>query len=124
MGYVFVALTVLLTVYGQLVLKWQVSAVGRFPVGLREQAFFVGHLLLNPWVLSGLAAAFLASISWILCLTRLQLSQAYPFTAVSFVLVLISSATLFGEPLTPGKVAGTLLVVAGILVVAFTAGRT
>ena len=123
MGYLFVALTVLLTVYGQLVLKWQVSAAGQFPADLRDQAFFVGHLLLNPWVLSGLAAAFLASSSWILCLTKLQLSQAYPFTAVSYVLVLISSATLFGEPMSAGKVVGTLLVVSGILVVAVSTGR-
>ncbi|TZF91189.1 EamA family transporter [Cognatilysobacter lacus] len=118
MGYVFVAITVLLTVYGQLVLKWQVGLAGMAPAGAADKAVFLVRLLLNPWVLSGLGAAFAASLSWMLALSKLSLSSAYPLTASSFVLVLAFSAIVLGEPLTAAKLLGTALVVTGIIVLA------
>lgn len=117
-GYFFILLTVLLTVYGQLILKWQVASLAP-PEGAAGIAAFLAQALLRPWIVSGLAAAFLASLCWMLALKRLPLSTAYPFTAGSFVLVLIFAVLLFDEPLSLGKVAGALLIVAGILVIAY-----
>lgn len=118
MGYVFVALTVLLTVYGQLVLKWQVTQAGHAPVGLAGKISFLAQLMLNPWVLSGLAAAFAASLCWMLALSKLPLSSAYPLTASSFLLVLAFGALFLDEPLSGPKVIGTALVVFGVVVLA------
>lgn len=116
MGYVFVAITVLLTVYGQLVLKWQVGLAGPAPQALHDKLVFLGTLLLNPWVISGLGAAFVASLSWMLALTRLPLSAAYPLTSASFLLVLFFSVLFLGEGLSLARIAGTALVIAGIFV--------
>lgn len=123
MGMFFVALTVLLTVYGQLVLKWQVGLAGPLPPDLGGRLWFLLGLLTNPWVISGLAAAFCAALAWMLALTQLPLSQAYPFTALTFVLVLAASALFLHEPLTSSKVIGTMLIVAGIAVMASTGFR-
>jgi multidrug transporter EmrE-like cation transporter len=120
-GYLFIALTVLLTVYGQLVLKWQVSLVGPLPHGAYPKLAFLGHMLLNPWVISGLGAAFAASLCWMLALKKLPLSTAYPFTASSFILILLFAAVFLHEPITAGKLAGTALIVAGIAIMAVTA---
>ena len=120
MGYLYVALTVLLTAYGQLVLKWQSNNILMPHHGRAGMLAYLSAMLLNPWVLSGLLAAFVASVTWMLALSRLELSQAYPFTAMSFVLILVSSAVLFAEPLNAGKILGTLLVVAGVVVVAWS----
>jgi multidrug transporter EmrE-like cation transporter len=120
-GYVFIALTVLLSVYGQLVLKWQASLAGPLPHGVYPKLGFLGHMLLNPWVISGLAAAFAASLFWMLALKKLPLSTAYPFTASSFVLILLFAVFVLNEPLTSAKVIGTFLIVAGIAVMAANA---
>ncbi|KAB8317104.1 EamA family transporter [Tolypothrix campylonemoides VB511288] len=117
MGYVYIALMLALTLYGQLVLKWQVGRLG--PITDGDALATVARLLLSPWVLSGLAAAFAASVCWMLALTRLELSRAYPFTALGLVLIFASSAILFGESLTIGKLLGGALIVAGICVVAY-----
>jgi multidrug transporter EmrE-like cation transporter len=117
MGYLFVALTVLLTVYGQFVIKWQVLRAGALPPGMGAGARYLALLLVNPWVLSGLAAAFAASLCWMVALTKLPLSQAYPYTAASFVLVVIGGAWLFSEPLSVGKVLGAALIGIGVIVV-------
>ncbi|WP_460758569.1 EamA family transporter [Lysobacter fragariae] len=119
LGYLFIAMTVLLTVYGQLVLKWQVSLGGPLPETTPGKLVFLWHALLNPWIISGLGAAFAASLFWMLALKKLPLSTAYPFTATSFLLVLVFAGMFLGEAITTGKVVGTLLIVSGIAVMAF-----
>lgn len=116
MGYVYVLGTVLLTVYGQLVIKWQVSAAGAMPEDAAGKLLFLGRLLLNPWIVTGLAAAFAAAVCWMAAMTRLPLSHAYPFMSLAFVLVMVGSAAFFGEPITVLKAAGLALIIAGIVV--------
>lgn len=114
MAYAYISLTILLTVYGQLVLKWQASLLAT--QGESSGAHFVLRMLLNPWVISGLAAAFAASLCWMLAVARLELSRAYPFMALNFVIVAIAAAPLFGEAYTLPKFIGLLLIVIGLFV--------
>ena len=116
MSYVYVIATVLLTVYGQIAIKWQVLEAGPFPADPGEKLWFLARLLANPWVLSALAAGLLASVSWMAAMTRLELSHAYPFMSLAFILVMVCSAWFFSEPITPLKVTGIVLVVLGIVV--------
>lgn len=116
MAFLCVLVTLLLGVCGQLLMKWQVGKAGEFPEATPEKVKFVLALLLNPWILASLASAFLAMLFWMAALTKLDLSVAYPFTSISFVLVLFLSALLFGEPLTLPKIAGMTLIVVGIAI--------
>ena len=116
MGPVCVALTILFTVYGQLVLKWQLSGL-TLPEGSVEKVTFLLKQLLNPWIFSGFAAAFLASLCWMAAMTKLKLSDAYPFMSLAFVLVMLLSWPLFGESPSLSKVVGTMVVVAGLIIV-------
>lgn len=115
-GYFFIAMTVLLTVYGQLVLKWQVGLAGPLPSESSQQIGFILRLLLNPWVLSGLGAAFAASLFWMGAMSKFDISKAYPFMAANFVLVGIAAVWLFGETMTTPKLVGIALVTAGLIV--------
>jgi multidrug transporter EmrE-like cation transporter len=115
-AYLFVAVTVLFTVYGQLVIKWQAGRAGEFPAGSRERLSYLAHFLVNPWVVSSFAAGFVAALAWIAALSRLDLSRAYPFVAGSFALVLVLSAIVFDERMTTPKILGALLIVAGLVI--------
>lgn len=116
MSYIYIALTIVLTVYGQLIIKWQVMNAGVFPTETSDKIIFLSKLLLNPWVISALMAALLASVAWMAAMTKLQLSHAYPFMSLSFVLVLVLSGLIFQEPITWLKVAGMGLIIVGIVV--------
>ncbi|MCW6038510.1 EamA family transporter [Spirulina subsalsa FACHB-351] len=116
MSHIYVLLTILFTVYGQIIIKWQVSNAGVFPQDNSEKIYFIIKLLSNPWVISSFMAAFLAAISWMAAMTKLPLSYAYPFTSSSFVLVLFLSAIFFREPITLSKSAGLLLIILGIII--------
>ena len=111
-----VVLTIALTVVGQFLIKWQVLKAGPMPADTGGRLEFLLRLLMNPWVLSALAAAFLASISWMVAMTRLPLSEAYPLTALTFVCVVFGGAWLFLEPVSPMRVLGVALIVAGLVV--------
>jgi multidrug transporter EmrE-like cation transporter len=114
--YLYIFGTVLFTVYGQLIVKWQVGKAGALPAAFSERTLFLAKLIMNPWIISGMAAAFLALLCWLSAMTRFELSYAYPFMSLAFVLVLILSAVLFRETVTLPKVLGLALVVSGIIV--------
>ncbi len=116
MGYVWVLATVVLTVYGQLAFKWRIDESGDFPAVTRERVDYAVRFLIDPWVISVFAAALVASGTWAAALSRFELSFAYPFMALSFVLVLLLSAILFSEGVTAPKVIGVALIVAGIVI--------
>jgi len=116
MSYAYVFATVLLTVYGQIVVKWQVMAVARPLETWSDRVHLLLHLLLNPWIVSSLVAALLAALCWMLAMTKLDLSHAYPFVSLSFVLVLVLSALVFHEPLNWYKIVGVALIVGGVAV--------
>jgi multidrug transporter EmrE-like cation transporter len=116
MDYIYILLTIFFTVYGQIVIKWQIKSYGSLPYEITEKIYFVLNLLLNPWILSSLVCAFLASLSWMAAMTKFPLSYAYPFTSLAFVLVVFFSAILFNEPVTISKALGLGFVVLGIII--------
>jgi drug/metabolite transporter (DMT)-like permease len=77
---------------------------------------FLLRLLVNPWVISALAAALAAALTWMAAMTELELSHAYPFMSLAFILVLVLSAWFFHEPVSWQKLAGLALICAGIVV--------
>jgi len=115
-GFAFVLGSIVCTVYGQLVVKWQVIKAGALPAAFSQKIYFLMGLVLNPWVISAMAAGFAALICWLAAMTKFELSYAYPFMSLAFVFVLILSALFFNEAITTPKVLGVLLVIAGIVV--------
>lgn len=119
MGYAFVLATIVLVVYGQLVLKWRIATYGALPEDWAARGVFLLRLLADPFVLSGLAAAFVAALAYMAALTQLELSRAYPLMSLSFVLVLVLSAWLLTEQLTVAKIAGVALIVLGAALIGY-----
>lgn len=114
-SYVMVLMTVLTTVYAQIILKWRVLLAGMPPHEPSDKVRFYAMLLLDPWVLSTFAAAFIAAMCWMTAMMRLEISKAYPFMALNFVLVGLLAIPLFGESMTWPKAGGLILVVMGLL---------
>jgi len=116
MGYVYILGTVFFTVYGQLIIKARISRYGELPASGYEKFHFILSALMDPWILSGLVSAFVASIFWIAAMTKFDISYAYPFMSSAFILVYVLSVALFAEPVTWAKSIGLVLIVAGIFV--------
>jgi len=116
MGYFYIFGTIFFTVYGQIVLKWQMNSIGALPEALSDKVFFLFKLLFNPWIFSGFFSAFIASFFWMVAMTKFDISYAYPFMSLAFVLVFLFSVILFQEPITYHKLIGLSLIILGIIV--------
>ena len=118
LDHAYIGATIIFTVYSQLVMRWQVVNQGAISPDVFGKLSFVCHFFLNPWVLSSILATLLAGISWMLAMSRFEISYVYPWVGLNFVLMMLFGVLLFGESISMAKVVGTLLVVAGILVIA------
>jgi drug/metabolite transporter (DMT)-like permease len=112
----YLMLYIVFTVSSQLIIRWRVGGAGALAPGA-DRVAFVLNLLATPWVWAAFLATFLAGVMWMLTLGRLDLTYAFPFTGNTFLIILFAGALLFGEPVSSGRVIGTLLVVSGLVVV-------
>jgi multidrug transporter EmrE-like cation transporter len=117
-AWIFVVMTLVGTVAGQLVLKYAVTQHGEIPKDMAGAVGFIGRTLLDPLVLLSLALAFLAALTWIAAVSRLSLSTAYPFMSLAFVGTALFSALMLGESISVARWAGIGVVVAGLILVA------
>lgn len=116
--FLYIFATIILTVYGQLALKWRVNDFGALPSETLHKFKFFVSLFTDPVIFSGFVAAFLASLAWMAAMTKFDLSYAYPFMSLNFVLVIFFSALWFGEPISWQKLLGLFLIVLGTIIVA------
>ena len=116
LNYLYIVATIVFTVYGQLILKYRITKFGPLPTDFLEKLKFFILLLLDPTIFSGFAAAFFASLAWMAAMTKFKLSHAYPFMSLNFVVVLLLSGVLLGEPVTFSRALGLGLIVLGVVV--------
>ena len=117
--YVLLTATIVLSVYSQLMIKWRMSS--RFcdihlPEGLWDKFLLLLIIIFDPGVFSGLVATFLSGLFWMATMSKLDISFAYPFTSLGFVLVLLFSAFLFGESMNMYKIVGVLFIMLGVTI--------
>lgn len=116
LGLVFIFLTVAFTVLGQILVKQGMLGVGKSPSELASMPGFVLSALTNPRVVLGLGCAVVAALTWIIAISRSDLSFAYPFMALGVVLVLLFSGIVFKETISLNRWIGVAIVCLGIVV--------
>lgn len=100
----------------QLLLRWA-ARQGLAPAGGWTGAA-IAELLLRPGIIGGLTCYALSVIIWVTVLSRAEVSFAYPFLGIGFVLVTFASAFLLGETVSAQRIAGTALIVLGVALLA------
>jgi len=116
LGWTMVTLTIIFTVAGQIIVKWQIAKAGAPVASLKGIVVWVLHTAMNPWFLMVGVLVVLAGGAWFVAMSRLPLGHTYPMMGISFPLVVIGSVVLLGEHITPMHVVGTALVFAGVVV--------
>ena len=104
-GFLFTG--VLLNAGAQLLLKAGTNAA---PLGLR--------LAIEPHILGGLACYGVSVVVWVIGLSKVPVSIAYPMLSLGYVVNAAAAYWLFGETLTPMRLAGIGIIVAGVFLVA------
>src|SRR6185503_18298636 len=106
-----ILVSVTLSAAAQISFKLGMSSATARSAGLAEALF-------TPGVMTGLALYGFGTLVWLSVLGRTEVSQAYPFVGLGFVLTAILGHVLFNDAIGPQRILGILLVIGGIILVA------
>jgi multidrug transporter EmrE-like cation transporter len=110
-----ILVSVSLSALAQICFKFGVGSAGPTGAGRLQD---LAAALLTPGVMGGLALYGVGTLLWLSALGRVEVSQAYPFVGLGFVLTAVLGAALFGDALSASRLFGMALVVGGIVLVA------
>lgn len=121
-GLVYVCVTVVTVVAGQTLLKAGMARVGPVDLSRVRRSVRLAADASRIWQLwAGVALYVLSAALWILALSTVPLSVAYPFLGLTYVGVAAIAVMKLGEWLTPAQWFGLSLVVIGVLLVTLSA---
>jgi multidrug transporter EmrE-like cation transporter len=109
---------VLLNAAAQLLLKAGTNAVGHFELSAQNIVPVGMKLALEPHIAGGIACYVVSIAVWIVGLSRVDVSIAYPMLSVGYVLNAVAAWYLFGESFTAQKLVGIAFIVLGVFLVA------
>ncbi len=112
-----IALSVFAGVLGQILIKLGVGDNGLVSDSGAGILSIFTVILTTPLVMGGLVLYGVGAISWILVLSRMNLSYAYPFLALNFVLIAVLSRVLLQEPIPMIRWVGMGIICVGIVLV-------
>lgn len=112
---------VLLNATAQLALKQGMRQIGHFEFRL-ENFFSIGlNVALNPFVIAGLACYVFSVVIWLLVLSRVEVSYAYPLLSVGYIVTALAGRYFFSEALSPTRWAGIMVICFGVWLITRTA---
>jgi multidrug transporter EmrE-like cation transporter len=111
-----ILLSITTSVAGQTVIKMGLNQNG--DGSLVSVGEVVRAIITSPLVLLGLVFYGVGALSWIAALSRVDLSVAYPFLALNFVLITVVSRLVLGESVPLLRWIGIAIICVGILLVA------
>ncbi len=118
MRYLYIFATLFFTVYGQIILKWRIGKMAWKPKTDSVLVAVVDYIkfLLDPFIFSGFLSAFVASVFWMLAMTKFEITEAYPFMSLAPAFVFLLGVFLLNENFTWGKVVGLVLIMIGTII--------
>ena len=75
------------------------------------------NVIFTPYVFAGLIFYVASTLLWLTALSKCSLNFAYPFTAVTFVLVILFSALRLKEPIPISRIIGISVIIGGVFIV-------
>jgi multidrug transporter EmrE-like cation transporter len=113
----YILISVLGSAAGQLLLKGGVNSMGTLALSLDQSGSILWRIVTNPLVVAGLAVYAGSTVFWIVALSHVDLSFAYPFASLGYVIMLVASWLLFNEQVSLMRAIGSLVVVLGVVLI-------
>lgn len=112
--------SIFLVVIGQTCLKLGMNQVGRITLDGGVITKAAAKAATSPLIIGGLFLYVVASMIWLVVLSRVDLSVAYPMMSLSYIAVLVIARFALGEDVSPLRWVGVLVIVFGLLLVSRT----
>lgn len=113
-----ILISISIAVGGQILLKIGMNRIGS--VALNSMGA-IGHLFLSvlksPIILIGLFMYVISAALWLIVISAVDLSFAYPFIGLTYVLILIVSKFILKESVNPVRWIGAAIITIGVVVI-------
>jgi multidrug transporter EmrE-like cation transporter len=116
--FVLILSGVLLNAAAQLLLKAGARSLAGVEFVLGNGTLIAGRIVQSPAILAGFACYAVSVVVWILALARVEVSIAYPMLSIGYIVNALAAWWLFGENVTLMRVAGMLVIITGVWLVA------
>ena len=113
----YILVSVVLGATGQILLKKGMGSMGPLTLSVSQLGSILWRIVTNPYVVIGLGIYVCGTLFWLMALSRVDLSYAYPFASLSYVVMLVASWQLFNEDITVLRLLGTLIVCVGVFII-------
>ncbi|MCP1199617.1 transporter [Notoacmeibacter sp. MSK16QG-6] len=114
----FILFTVATNAFAQLMLKHGMMQLGDLAVPGVHPLLRILQIVFQPWVFFGLCMFVVSMASHLFVLSKVDLSFAYPFLSLAYVLVAVLAWQLFGEDLNALRIGGIALICVGTVLIA------
>lgn len=108
---------VLLNAAAQLLLKAGMNRIGHFEFSAANLVPIGWKVATNPPIVAGLTCYVFSVVVWLLALSRVDVSYAYPMLSAGYIVNAIAAWYLFGEALSPMKLAGIFVIILGVFLI-------
>ena len=108
---------VMLNAAAQILMKAGTNSIGYFEFSM-ENIVPIGWKLATEWhIFVALCCYALSVVIWILALSRVPVSIAFPMLSMAYVVNAIAAWYLLGEPFSPTKLAGMGVIIVGVIII-------
>ncbi len=113
----YILVAVLGSAAGQLLLKKGMSTMGPLTLSADQIVNILWRIGTNPFVVIGLFIYVCGTVFWLAALSRVDLSFAYPFASLSYILMIVGGWQLFGEKIDIWRLLGSMTIMVGVLLI-------
>jgi drug/metabolite transporter (DMT)-like permease len=117
-GYSLILFGVLLNASAQLLLKAGTNAVGQFEFASHNIVPVATRVAFEPHIMAGMTCYAVSLVVWIMGLSRVEVSVAYPLLSLGYVIGALGAWAWFGEELNPARIAGIAVIIVGVFLIA------
>jgi len=117
-SFLLIVTGVLLNAGAQLLLKAGTNVFATIGLDRTKIMLSAFRIVTEPHIFGGLVCYGFSVAIWILALSRVSVSVAYPMLSIGYVVNAVAAWYLFGEALSATKLAGIGIIIFGVILVA------
>ena len=123
MNFFLILASVTLNAIAQLFVKKGMTIIGKIDLSISSIGALIPQLVVNGYIIGGMLSYVISIFVWFVVLSRVQVSYAYPFLSIGYIITAVAAYFFLGESLSIYKIAGIMIICAGIIVLSLGAAK-
>ncbi len=119
-NFIFIISSVLLNAFAQILLKAGMKQFGNIDLKNNIMNTCIS-IAFNPYIISGFIAYGVSILLWLWVLSKVDVSLAYPFQALGYIVVTILAWIIFQENISYIRIMALIFITIGLIILAFSA---